>query len=94
MDAPSEFEWDPAKAATNVIKHPGVGFEGAVAVFLDLARADFDVSRTVDGESRRKTVGMIQGRLYAVTYTMRGQAARLISARRANKKEERNYADG
>ena len=93
VDAPTDFEWDSAKAAKNVVKHQGVSFEGAVAVFLDPARADFDVSRPEDGEVRRKVVGMIGDRLYAVTYTMRGEAARLISARRANVKEEKSYGD-
>ena len=93
MEAPNTFEWDDAKAASNEAKHKGVSFKGAVAVFLDPARADFDVSRQEDGENRRKVVGMIGDRLYTVTYTIRGEATRLISARRANNKEERSYGD-
>ncbi len=94
MEAPGEFEWDEAKAASNARKHVGVTFQGAIAVFLDPGRVDFDVSRPEDGEARRKVVGRIAGRLYAVTYTMRGATARLISARRANTKEERLHGDG
>lgn len=59
------FDWDDDKASSNVAKH-GIGFEYAVRVFLDADRVDFDVSRSEDGEERRKTVGMIEQRLFAV----------------------------
>lgn len=49
----AEFEWDEGMAALNAAKH-GVAFRFALAVFLDAGRADFDVSRPEDGETRRK----------------------------------------
>ena len=85
------FEWDAAKAATNAAKH-GVPFEYAARVFLDVAAVDFDASQPRDGEVRRKIVGAIDGRLFVVVYTERGDAVRIISARRCNAKEARIYA--
>jgi uncharacterized DUF497 family protein len=87
-----EFEWDDAKAASNREKH-GISFPYATRVFLDPRRVDFDASRAGDGEMRRKTVGRADGRLFAVVYACRGEAIRVISARRTNKAEERAYDD-
>lgn len=90
MNSPDEFEWDDEKAASNEAKH-GVPFAYAARVFLDDGRVDFDTSRSLDGEDRRKVVGKIEGRLYCVVYTLRGRVRRLISARRANTKESKAY---
>ncbi len=84
------FDWDDDKALSNVSKH-GIGFEYAARIFLDLDRVDFDVTRSEDGEERRKTVGMIDNRLFTVVYTERFNSIRLISARRCNGKEQRQY---
>ena len=40
---------------------------------------------------RRKVVGMIEGRLFTVVYTVRDDVTRIISARRCNAKEGRLY---
>jgi uncharacterized protein len=85
------FEWDQAKAASNLAKH-GVRFESAVRVFFDNAYVDIDVSRRADAEARQKAVGIIDGRLFTVVYTERQGIARIISARRSNVKESRSYA--
>jgi len=90
MFLPSAFEWDNAKAASNLAKH-GVPFAFAARVFLDVGLVDFDASRAADREARRKAVGVIDGRIYTVVYAQRGGAARLISARRANITETRLY---
>ncbi len=90
MDTPAEFEWEDAKASANEAKHR-VHFDYAAAVFLDGNRLDLDTTRTVDGEERRKTIGLIGGKLYTVVYTRRGSVCRLISARRSNAKESRSY---
>ena len=66
------FEWDEAKAASNLRKH-GVPFEFAVRVFDDPARVEFDVSRPGDNELRRKCVGRIDGRLFVIVFHKRGQ---------------------
>lgn len=87
---PDEFDWDDAKAASNEAKH-GVPFDYAARVFLDENKADIDASRSADSENRRKAIGVIEGRLYCVVYTMRGSVYRIISARRANAKETKAY---
>jgi len=86
-----EFDWDPNKAASNERKH-GIRLSYAIGVFLDLRVVDYDVSRLDDNEPRRKAVGMIDGRLFTVVYTMRGEVIRIISGRRANVQESREYA--
>jgi uncharacterized DUF497 family protein len=90
MQAHQDFEWDDAKAQGNVVKH-GVEFSYATRVFLDPWRIDMDVSRTEERESRRKTIGLIQGRLFTVVYTVRGETTRIISARRCDTTESKVY---
>ena len=87
---PRAFEWDDAKAASNLAKH-GVRFDYAARVFLDEAVVDFDASRDAEGEARRKAVGQIEGRIFTVVYARRGDAIRIISARRANAMERKAY---
>ncbi len=84
------FEWDDRKAALNVAKH-GVPFEYAARIFLDPRRMDSQDTRRDYSEERRLTLGEIEGRLFAVTYTPRGVVIRLISARKANERERRKY---
>jgi uncharacterized DUF497 family protein len=86
------FEWDWRKAKANFAKH-GVRFEDAVGALFD------DWAVTVDddhlGEERCVTVGMDKvGMLVVVVYTWRGDAIRLISARRATRTEAGWYALG
>ena len=90
VDMPAEFEWDDAKASANEAKH-SVRFDYAAAVFLDDNRLDLDTTRASDGEERRKTIGLIEGKLYTVVYTLRSSVCRLISTRRSNAKESRSY---
>ena len=86
-----DVEFDPHKAASNLKKH-GVSFEEAASVLLDplgLVREDPDA----EGEHRLVSLGMSQhGRLLVVVYTLRNDHVRLISARKAKKTEERQYA--
>jgi uncharacterized DUF497 family protein len=84
------FEWDDAKALSNLAKHR-VEFSYGTAVFLDPRRVDLDVSRPQDREMRRKSVGLVEGRLLTVIYTVRGGMTRIISARRSNAMEGKAY---
>ena len=84
------FEWDDRKAAQNIDKH-GVPFEYAARVFLDPHRLDTEDKRHDYREERRLTLGKIEGRVYAVAYTLRGGKIRLISARKANEREQRKF---
>ncbi|HEX4367270.1 MAG TPA: BrnT family toxin [Rhodopila sp.] len=84
------FEWDDAKALNNLAKHK-IEFEYGTNVFLDPRRVDLDASRTEDRETRRKIIGLIEGRLFTVVYTVRGRSTRIISARRSNAMESKMY---
>ncbi len=87
-----EFEFDPIKAASNEAKH-GIAFEYGLRAFADPNNVVFDVSRAHDNERRLKLVGVIDGIIVTVVYTMRGEVIRLISARRSNRAEEKIYGD-
>lgn len=80
-----EFEW-----AQNAAKH-GVLFEYATRVFLDPHRVDAEDERRDYGEKRRLALGRIEGRLFVVAYAPRGPVIRLISARKANERERRQF---
>jgi uncharacterized DUF497 family protein len=93
-----EFDWDPAKARSNVAKH-GVTFDQAMGVFADpLALSRLDDDQRAD-EERWITLGMAGvGRLLLVVHThieLSGDriAIRIISARRATRREARQYED-
>ena len=84
------FEWDAAKAESNLTKH-GVSFLAATYVFDDifaLERMDFD---SQPGEMRFVIIGMVSEVVLTVVYTERGENMRIISARKATKHEEREY---
>ena len=85
-----QFEWDEAKAASNLKKH-GVPFVYATEAFFDSQRVDIEDARHEYGEERRHTFGRSEGRVIAVAYTLRGETIRLIPARKANRKGVRNY---
>jgi uncharacterized protein len=87
-----EFEWDDRKGRQNIAKH-GVPFEYATRIFLDSRRIDVEDERRDYGEARRITVGTIEGRAFAVAYTLRGTIIRLISARKASERERRRYIE-
>jgi hypothetical protein len=85
-----EYECDERKARQNIAKHGGP-FEYAARAFLGSRRLDAEDARRDYGEERRFTLGMIEGRLYVVAYTVRGTIIRVISARKANERERRKY---
>ncbi len=86
------FEWDEAKAASNLRKH-GVSFETARLVFDD-PLALFLIERSTDYQEERLSVtGVVGGVTLIVTHTERGDRIRLISARRATRHERRIYEE-
>ena len=89
-----EFEWDEEKAAANLADHK-VSFDEAKTVFDDPLYVDFyDPDHSYD-EHRYLIVGKSrQGRLLIVTYTERGDAVRLISAREVTSAERKAYEEG
>jgi uncharacterized protein len=87
------FEWDPAKAAANLLQHD-VSFEEAVTVFRDpLAKIHDDPDHSA-AERRDIIVGhSLEGRLLLVSFTARESKIRLISARRVTRRERRDYEE-
>lgn len=86
-----EFEWDPKKAEANRRKH-GIEFLDAVVVFDD----DRGVTLLDENpmEERYVTFGLdAQGRVLAVSYTVRGHTIRIISVRKATARERAQYED-
>ena len=85
------FEWDEDKASGNAKKH-GVTFEEASSVFADPLAAIFDDEAHSGEESREIMVGhSADRRLLIVSFTERGEAVRIISARQATNRERRGY---
>ena len=85
-----EFEWDENKNNSNIEKH-GISFDEAKEVFSDkkLIRKR-DIKKDY-GEIRFIGIGQALEKILVVVYTMREKATRLISARKANKKEKEIY---
>ena len=91
------FEWDEAKALQNLRKH-GVAFDDAVGVFSD-PFAIMKQDRIEGGELRWQTLGRIEGHLVLLVAHTVGETEddteviRIISARRADRKERQRYED-
>ena len=96
------FEWDANKNLANERKH-GVDFETAARAFADpLALSEQD--RVEDGEARWWTLGLVEGHLLLfIAHTVWEEpnegtdepieVNRIISARKADRKERRRYED-
>ncbi len=89
-----QFEWDEAKAEANLAKH-AVSFDEAMTCFFDPGQAVFYDPEHSDDEHRELLIGhSSHGRLLIVSYTLRRGIARLISARKATRREAKTYAQG
>jgi uncharacterized DUF497 family protein len=85
-----EFEFDPEKARSNLRKH-GVSFAHAEQALRDEVAITVEDPDSVD-EQRFVTLGMDAiGRLLVVIHTQRGARTRLISARKASRRESDRY---
>ncbi|MFP4332237.1 MAG: BrnT family toxin [Campylobacterales bacterium] len=92
------FEWDTNKAKTNFSKH-NIRFEDAVSVFRDKNAISIYDEKNSAKEDRWVTIGMdFKTRTMVVIHTFvyvdsKSCNIRIISARRATKKEQREYKD-
>ena len=84
-----EIEWDNNKVASNLIKHK-IDFEDAKNIFLDPNRLEREDKRDYN-EPRIQVIGIVNQVVLFVVYTKRNGRYRIISARRANKNERRQY---
>lgn len=89
------FDWDDRKAAANLTKH-GVSFNEAATVIGDALGWTYPDPKHSRSEQRWITVGLSDaGRVLVVSHTdQNDEAIRIISARRATKKERRFYEEG
>ena len=69
------FEWGHRKNLSNITKH-GIDFEAAKNLWI---------------EDRRIIIGKYQEKLWTAIFTLRGDAIRIISVRRARRKEAKLY---
>ena len=88
-----KFEWDEDKARSNLAKHE-VSFEAAASVFDDVfAFERFDLESD-PAENRYAITGLVHEVVLTVVYSERGDRTRIISARKATKREETEYYRG
>jgi hypothetical protein len=88
------FAWDPGKAAKNVRKH-GISFHEAMAVFRDPLSTTFPDEAYSLSEPRFVTIGTSGfNRLLVVAHCDVGDRIRIISARRATRRERMFYEQG
>lgn len=87
-----DFEWDPAKAAANILKHR-VSFEMAITAFDDPFALIAPDSKHSRFEKREWLIGRADSGVLVVVFTRReeGRIFRIIGARRASKKERSLY---
>jgi len=87
------FEWDEDKAKSNLAKH-AVSFEEAATVFGDPLSLTIHDPAHSQVEDRFIIIGnSYQRKLLVVVHTERGDNIRIISARRAAKRERMNYEE-
>ena len=88
------FEWDPAKARSNLEKH-GVAFEEATTIFDDPLSITIDDPEHSQDEERFVTIGQSTPQsLLVVSHCDRNNRVRIISAREATPREKRDYESG
>jgi uncharacterized protein len=87
-----EFEFDPAKSASNKDKH-GIDFVEAQALWLDGGLEVVLSKSRMSEEERFLAIGLIASKHWTAICTFRGEAIRIISVRRA-RKEEVDYYEG
>lgn len=90
------FDWDENKNAINIIRH-GIDFEEASTVFFDERAIMFDDPEHSEDEERFLLLGMSEEANLCIVchcYRESDTVIRLISARKATKKEGERYAKG
>lgn len=84
-----DFEWDENKRL-KTIQERGIDFAATMYIFAGPTVVWPD-HRKDYGEDRVIALGALDGRVIAVVYTDRGDVRRIISARKANDREQRTY---
>jgi uncharacterized DUF497 family protein len=84
-----EFTWDEAKRQWVLVER-GIDFLRVAFVLFD-GRPLLTVPTLRDDEDRFLSIGLIEGKFFAVVWTWRDSAVRIITARRARDEEEKRY---
>lgn len=84
------IEFDPAKSDETKTEL-GFDFDFVARVFLGRT-VSFEDARRAYGEIRMIAIGEVDGKLYKIVYTDRGEVRRIISANRASRQEKRLWA--
>jgi uncharacterized DUF497 family protein len=83
-----KFQWDNRKSQSNLEKH-GIDLEAASKLWVDPHRVEIQAPYPL--ENRRALIGRIGKKLWTAVFTLRGDEVRIISVRRARRKETRLY---
>jgi len=88
---PLTFQWDESKANANLKKH-GVSFDEAKTIFNDPFSVTIDDPDHSIDENRYVDIGLSsKGRLIVVSYIERNGRIRIISGRKATRRERKDY---
>jgi len=88
------YEWHAEKAKANLHKR-GVSFEDAATVFFDPLALTFPDPHHSGGEQREITIGhTARYQVVFVSHCQRGNRVRIISARKATRREHKQYEEG
>ena len=79
-----KFDWDPNKSAINNVKH-GIDFVSAQSLWADENRIEIHAPYPV--EDRMILIAKYEEKVWTAVYTVRGDTIRIISVRRARKRE-------
>lgn len=85
-----EFEWDLAKSEACLLRR-GFDFAYALNAFGDRDRLVFADDRRDYGEERYRLLGVVDQCVFCVVFTFRDTTLRIISARKANRREVAQY---
>ena len=89
-----QFEWDPQKAAANA-RRRRLSFDEAATVLEDALSTTYPDDAHSEDEARFVTIGASnRGRILVVAHTERNDTIRIISARRATRREREFYEQG
>lgn len=88
------YEWDPEKPKPNLREH-GVSFEEAATVFLDPLAVTYQDPDHSEAETREITIGhSARQRVLFVCHAQRRDRIRIISARKATRRERKQHEEG
>lgn len=88
-----EFDWNPNKRAT-VPADRGIDFVDLLVAFTDPDRVLVIDDRKDYGETRFNMLGKVNERVIHLTFTQRADVIWIITAWKANKREQRRYEQG